>query len=76
MPTFTHYLDLPVLTLIVALGALRPNSWTLFIFGVIVSVAIGIALTWWIPRLYPWGSCNDLQTSGAQPANNSDSSPD
>lgn len=56
VPTFTHYLDLPVLTLIVALGALRPNSWTLFIIGVIVSVAIGIALTWWIPRLYPWGS--------------------
>jgi len=56
VPTFTHYLDLPVLTLIVALGALRPNSWTLFIVGAVVSVAVGIALTLWIPRLYPWGS--------------------
>ena len=56
LPTFTHYLDLPVLTLIVALGALRPDSWTLFGVGAMVSVVIGSLLTWWIPRLYPWGS--------------------
>ena len=56
VPTFTLYLDLPILTLIVALGALQANSWTLFFVGVVVAVAIGIALTWWIPRLCPWGS--------------------
>ncbi|MBF7053276.1 DUF2269 domain-containing protein [Halomonas sp. KAO] len=55
VPTFTHYLDLPILILIVALGAIRPNSWTLFTVGTVLSVAIGAFLTWWIPRLYPWG---------------------
>ena len=56
IPSFTHYLDLPVLTLIIALGALKPDQWTLFTLGFIVSVVIAGALTAWIPRMYPWSA--------------------
>lgn len=55
VPSFTHFLDLPALTLIVALGALKPDSWTLLIVGSVIAVALSSALTAWIPRLYPWG---------------------
>lgn len=55
IPTFTHFLDLPILFLIVALGAIRPMSWTLFIVGTVVAVVIATALTLYIPKLYPWG---------------------
>ncbi|MBI5753165.1 MAG: DUF2269 domain-containing protein [Hydrogenophilales bacterium] len=54
VPTFTHFLDLPILFLIVALGALKPNSWSLFVIGSFVAVAISAAMTILIPRLYPW----------------------
>lgn len=56
VPSFTHFLDLPALTLIIALGALKPDSWTLFAAGSAVAVATAGALTYWIPRLYPWGN--------------------
>jgi uncharacterized membrane protein len=54
VPTFTHFLDLPMLFLIVSLGALRPETWTLFIVGSLVALAIATALTIVIPRLYQW----------------------
>jgi uncharacterized membrane protein len=54
VPTFTHFLDLPMLFLIVSLGALRPETWTLFIVGSLVALAAATALTIVIPRLYPW----------------------
>lgn len=54
VPTFTHFLDIPMLLLIVSLGVLRPNSWTQFIVGFIVALAVAITLTLWIPRFYPW----------------------
>lgn len=56
LPSFTHYLDLPVLALIIALGALKPDSWTLFASGSVVAVVVASVLTVWIPRLYPWGN--------------------
>ena len=56
MPTFTHFLDLPILLVIVALGATRPTSWTLFFAGSALAVVVALALTWVIPRLYPWGA--------------------
>lgn len=28
VPTWTHFLDLPILFVIVALGAMRPSTWT------------------------------------------------
>ncbi|WP_303908167.1 DUF2269 family protein [Thiohalomonas denitrificans] len=55
VPSFTHFLDLPVLTLIITLGALKPESWTLFVAGSVMAVMLASALTFWIPRLYPWG---------------------
>ncbi len=55
VPTFTHFLDLPMLFLIVALGAIKPDSWTLFIVGGLAAIGIAIFLTLYIPRLYPWG---------------------
>ena len=55
VPTFTHFLDLPMLFLIVALGAIRPETWTMFIVGLVVSVLLAAVLTFYIPRLYLWG---------------------
>lgn len=56
VPTFTHFLDLPILFLIVALGATRPNDWTLFLVGSAVAIVLATVLTIVIPRLYPWGA--------------------
>jgi len=56
VPTFTHFLDLPILLIIVALGTLRPQTWTLFVTGSIIAVALAAALTVYVPRLYPWGN--------------------
>lgn len=53
--TFTHFLDLPILFLIVALGVIRPDTWVLFIAGAAASVLIATGLTIYMPRLYPWG---------------------
>lgn len=53
--TFTHFLDLPILFLIVALGVIRPDTWALFLAGLLASTTIATALTIYIPRLYPWG---------------------
>jgi len=55
VPTFTHFLDLPILFVIVALGTLRPTDWTLFLTGTGIAVLIAAGLTLMIPRLYPWG---------------------
>lgn len=54
VPTFTHFLDIPMLLVIVSLGAIRPSTWTQFVLGVLCAVAAAAALTLWIPRLYPW----------------------
>ena len=53
LPTFTHFLDLPLLFVIVALGAMRPNTWHLFGIGVVLSFITAAVLTLTIPRLYP-----------------------
>lgn len=54
VPTFTHFLDLPILFLIIALGTLQPTDWTLFLVGSALAIALATALTILIPRLYPW----------------------
>ncbi len=59
--TFTHFLDLPILFLIVALGALKPETWTLFAVGSVGALTIAAALTVYVPRMYPWGNA---QTPG------------
>ena len=54
VPTFTHFLDLPILLLIVMLGSLKPDTWSLFLAGAGIAIVIATALTMAIPRLYPW----------------------
>lgn len=56
VPTFTHFLDVPILFVIVMLGAMRPNTWTLFITGTALALAAAAILTLVIPRLYPLGA--------------------
>jgi uncharacterized membrane protein len=53
-PTFTHFLDIPLLLVIVSLGAIRPDTWTQFTVGVIAALLVATLLTVMIPRLYPW----------------------
>ena len=54
LATFTHFLDIPILFVIVALGAMRPDSWMLFTVGTAVALIAAAALTILIPRLYPF----------------------
>jgi hypothetical protein len=56
LPTFTHFLDLPLLFLIVALGVIKPETWTPFIAGLVIAVLISTILTIYIPRLYAWSN--------------------
>jgi uncharacterized membrane protein len=54
LASFTHFLDIPILMVIVSLGALRPNDWTQFGIGVVIAVAAATLLNYVVPRLYPW----------------------
>ena len=54
VPTFTHFLDLPILFVIVGLGTLKPATWALFGAGLVLAVAVATVLTVLVPRLYPW----------------------
>ena len=54
LPSFTHYLDLPMLFLIIALGAIKPSTWELFIYGSIIAIVFATLFTVVIPKLYPW----------------------
>lgn len=55
LASFTHFLDIPILMVIVSLGALRPNDWAQFAIGGALAVAAATVLNIAIPRLYPWG---------------------
>ncbi len=54
LPTFTHFLDLPLLFTIVALGVARPDTWSLFFAASGAAIILATTLTIIIPRLYPW----------------------
>ncbi len=56
IPTFTHFLDLPMLFVIITLGAVKPDNWTVFIIGSAIAILVATVLTIVIPGLYPWGS--------------------
>lgn len=56
VPTFTHFLDLPTLFVIIALGALKPEKWTPFFIGSALAILAATVLTLLVPRLYPWRS--------------------
>lgn len=51
-PTFTHFLDIPILFVIIALGAARPETWTLFFVGTVLALLAAASLTIVMPRLY------------------------
>ncbi|MDK1491206.1 DUF2269 family protein [Sinorhizobium sp. 7-81] len=55
LASFTHFLDIPILLVIVSLGALRPDDWTQFVIGVAIAVVVASLLNYFVPRLYPWG---------------------
>ncbi|MEA3292771.1 MAG: DUF2269 domain-containing protein [Pseudomonadota bacterium] len=60
IPTFTHFLDLPILLMIVALGVIKPGTWALFFTGGILALLVAAVLTVYVPKLYPWGAGKTL----------------
>lgn len=56
VPTFTHFLDLPLFLVIVSLGVVKPSSWAMFLYGTIISLIIAMALSIAVPRMYAWKS--------------------
>jgi uncharacterized membrane protein len=54
VPTLMHFLDLPILFVIVALGAMRPNTWAPFALGTLLALVAAAMLTLVIPRRYPF----------------------
>jgi uncharacterized membrane protein len=63
LASFTHFLDIPILLVIVSLGALRPSDWTQFVIGIVLAVAAASLLNYFIPRIYPWGGDAGAATS-------------
>lgn len=56
VPTFTHFLDLPMLVLIIALGVMRPATWDFFVIGLIIAIGAAVALTAVMRGVYKWDS--------------------
>lgn len=56
VPSFTHYLDLPMLFIIIALGVIKPTTWNMFITGSLIAIGLAMFFTVLIPRIYPWGN--------------------
>jgi hypothetical protein len=56
LATFTHFLDLPIFFVIVALGAMRPGTWTPFVVGTALAVVAATVLALAIPRMYRFES--------------------
>ena len=54
LASFTHFLDIPILLVIMALGALRPYDWTTFLVGTGSAILVATCLNILVPRLYPW----------------------
>ena len=52
-PTYTHFLDIPLLLVIVSLGVFRPETWTHAMVGIGISLLVAAALTVLLLRLYP-----------------------
>ena len=56
LPSFTHYLDIPMVFLIVFLGVMKPTTWDAFFYGSTIAIALALSFTLFIPKLYPWGN--------------------
>jgi len=54
LASFTHFLDIPILVVIVSLGAFRPDGWTQFMVATVLAIAVAALLNYIIPQLYPW----------------------
>lgn len=54
VPTFTHFLDIPLLLVIVSLGVIRPDTWVQAAVGIGIALVVAVCLTIALPRLYPW----------------------
>lgn len=54
VPTFTHFLDLPIVVLLIALGVFRPASWDFFVIGLIAAILAAFVLTAVMRRVYKW----------------------
>ena len=54
VPNFTHFLDLPLLFVIIALGVMQPDNWSVFLYGCVIAILVATVLTVSIPRLYTW----------------------
>ena len=50
MPTFTHFLDLPIFFLIVSLGIFRPLTWGSLLLGVFLAIISALILMAFVPR--------------------------
>jgi uncharacterized membrane protein len=67
-PTFTHFLDIPILLVIVSLGAIRPDTWALLVVGTLVALVAATILTIALPRLYPWSPAVEREHRGSEQA--------
>lgn len=54
LPNLAHFLDLPIIAVIVALAVIRPTSWDMFVAGTLTALLIAGTLAFWIPKLHPW----------------------
>ena len=54
VPTFMHFLHLPLFVVIVSLGIVRPATWTLVASGTIFSLLIATVLSIAVRRMYTW----------------------
>lgn len=56
LPAFTHFLDLPMVLVIIGLGIFRPMDWTAVLVAIAAALAAAVVLTAVIRRLLPWRS--------------------
>ncbi|MCW9034339.1 MAG: DUF2269 domain-containing protein [Rhodospirillales bacterium] len=59
LASFTHFLDIPILTVIISLGALRPTDWTTFFIGIAIGLTVATLLNIIVPKLYPWSEAEN-----------------
>ena len=51
---FTHFLDIPMTAVMVWCGVARPDGWTGIAIGVVIAIAVAMALSATVPRLHRW----------------------
>ncbi|WP_454621910.1 hypothetical protein [Bradyrhizobium cenepequi] len=59
LSSFTHFLYILILVVIVSLGALRPSDWTQFFVATTLAIAVASVLNYAIPRICPWDGEGD-----------------